>query len=264
MPPRNPELPEGTDHIINGAMDTSTGSGATGGGGGASGGMTGGSSGGATGGTSGASTGGISSGSSGIGASMGSTGGSSGTTGGTSNSGGGFVASRSSDDTGGTASGGGSSGNTAAQKVVSAAKSQVSTLTDQATSKVREYADQGKDRATSALDDFAEVINDAARSIDERLGSQYGEYAHRAASAVTSLSQDLRGKSVDELLDTSRNLVRKSPGVAIGAAALVGFTLVRLIKAGLDADGGSVQFSAGGGRNIDFQSDTGGSAGRNG
>jgi hypothetical protein len=35
--------------------------------------------------------------------------------------------------------------------------------------------------------------------------------------------------------------VRKSPGVAIGIAAVVGFTLVRLVKAGMpdDDEGGS-------------------------
>jgi uncharacterized protein YjbJ (UPF0337 family) len=217
------------------------------------------------------------------GAKTASTGSTGGTASGTSSSGGGFVATSGSDDTGGnsTKSGSGKSSgaSTTAQKLVDTAKSQVSTLTDQATTKAREYADQGKDRATSALDDFAEVINDAARSIDERLGSQYGEYAHRAAGAVTSISQDLRGRSVDELLDDSRNLVRKSPGMAIGAAALLGFTLVRLVKAGLDNSNldnrNDVEFTPDSGRSIgfqadssnrtprsDFQSDIGGTSGR--
>ncbi len=249
MPPRNPGLPEGTDHIINGAMETGGGIG-----GGTGGGLSGtGTGGGTTGGTSGA-TGGLS-------ATTGSGGGTGGTTGTSGSSGGAFVATRSSDDTGGTSTGSGGGAGTTAQKVADAARSQVSSLTDQATGKLREYADQGKDRATSALDDFAEVINDAARSIDERLGSQYGEYAHRAASTVTSFSQSLRDKTVDELLEDSRSMVRKSPGVAIGTAALVGFTLIRLVKAGLDSDS-DVQFTADRGRNIDFQPDTGGTSGR--
>ncbi len=172
------------------------------------------------------------------------------------------MASSGSDDTGGTSTGtGGNGGGTTAQKIANGVRGQVNTLTDQATGKIREYADEGKNRATSALDDFAEVINDAARSIDERLGSQYGEYAHRAAGAVTSVSETLRGKTVDELLDDSRELVRKSPGVAIGAAALLGFTLVRLVKAGLDNEN-EVQFTAERGRNIEFQADAGGTSGQ--
>ena len=168
------------------------------------------------------------------------------------------MATKNNDDTGGTSTG---IAGTTVQKIADTARSQVSSLTDQAAGKAREYADQGKDRATSALDDFAEVINDAARSIDERLGSQYGEYAHKAAGAVTSLSENLRGKSVDELLEDSRSLVRKSPGVAIGAAALVGFTLVRLVKAGLDSEN-EVGFTPERGRNIDFQPDDGGTSSR--
>ena len=173
------------------------------------------------------------------------------------------MASSGGDDTGGTSRnrGGGGAAKGAADKIVSGVKSQVSSLTDQATTKAREYADQGKERATSALDEVAEVINDAARTIDERLGSQYGEYAHRAAGAVTSLSQNLRGKTVDELLEDSRSVVRKSPGIAIGTAAVLGFALVRLVKAGLE-DGNDVQFTADKGRSIEFQPDTGGTSGK--
>ncbi len=264
MPPRNPELPEGTDHIISGAMETGTGAGAStgssgggiGGTAGSGGGTTGGA--GATGGGTGMTTGGTGGG---TGMTTGGTGGSTAvkaaTTGGAA--GGAFVASSGGDDTGGTSTsrGGGGAAKGAADKIVSGVKSQVSSLTDQATTKAREYADQGKERATSALDGFAEVINDAARSVDERLGSQYGEYAHRAAGAVTSLSQNLRGKTVDQLLEDSRSAVRKSPGIAIGTAAVLGFALVRLVKAGLD-EGNNVQFTADSGRSIEFQPDTGG------
>ena len=260
MPPRNPELPEGTDHIISGAMETGTGAGAsTGSSGGGSGGT--GGAGGPTGsavgtsGTTSTTTGGLTS------TATGGTAGTVATAG--SATAGAFVASSSGDDTGGTSTNRGSGGAAkgAADKIVSGVKTQVSSLTDQATTKAREYADQGKEKATGALDEFAEVINDAARSIDERLGSQFGEYAHRAAGAVTSLSQNLRGKTVDELLDDSRSVVRKSPGIAIGAAAVLGFALVRLVKAGLD-DGKNVQSTADKGRSIEFQSGTGGTSGK--
>lgn len=227
MAPRNSELPEGTDHIISGAMETGAGTGASTG-----------SSGGTGGGLGGSSTG--NSGSS-----------SSGTSGGT------FMASSNSDDTGGTSTGGGS-GKGAAEKLASGVRGQVSSLTDQATAKAREYADSGKERATSALDNFAEVINEAARSIDDRLGSQYGEYAHKAAGAVTSLSENLRGKSVDDLLEDSRQLVRKSPGIAIGTAAVLGFALIRLVKAGLDDSEREVSFRPDQGRNVEFKPDNGG------
>ena len=150
------------------------------------------------------------------------------------------------DDTGGTASGGGDTtgaGGGTREKMKGQMREQIQSLKGQATDKAREYADQGKERATTALDNFSEVVQDAARSVDERLGSEYGQYAHRAADAVTQLAEGLRGKSVDDLLEDSRSLIRKSPGVAIGAAALVGFALARVVKAGMPSDERDVNFS---------------------
>lgn len=221
MPPRDTELPEGTDHIINGAMETGAGTGASTGSTPAGGTTTGGT---MTGSTTTGNTGGG-------GASSGFIGGG---TGGI-------------DDTGGTASGGGdttgSGGGGTREKMKGQVRDQIQSLKGQATDKAREYADQGKERATTALDNFSQVVQDAARSVDERLGSEYGQYAHRAADAVTQLAEGLRGKSVDDLLDDSRSLIRKSPGVAIGAAALVGFALARVVKAGMPSDERDVNFS---------------------
>ena len=43
-----------------------------------------------------------------------------------------------------------------------------------------------------------------------------------------------RAKDVDAIADDARALVRKSPGMVIGAAAAVGFVVARLLSAGLD------------------------------
>ena len=134
---------------------------------------------------------------------------------------------------------GGSSGGGVKQQV----KSQVQNLQGQATDKVRAYAVDGKQRATTALTDLSQVVQEAAQSIEERLGPQYGDYARRAASTVSGLADTIDRKDVDELFDDARDLIRKSPGIAIGAAAVIGFTLVRLVKAGMpDQQSTDVQF----------------------
>ncbi|HEY5711853.1 MAG TPA: hypothetical protein VIT38_08155 [Allosphingosinicella sp.] len=140
---------------------------------------------------------------------------------GASGSSGGFVAKRGSDGAG-------------TDRLVSQVRDQVSTLRGQAGDKIRTFADDGKGRATGLLDDFSEVITDAARSVDQRFGEDYGEYAHRAAGAVSNFSGKLRGKTVDDLVDDAREFARKSPGIAIGIAAVAGFALMRLIKTGVD------------------------------
>lgn len=107
-------------------------------------------------------------------------------------------------------------------------------LKDQAADKARDYAAIGKDKAASGLESVTRLMDDAAGTIDEKVGEQYGDYARKAASAVANVATSLRGKDVDELLDDARTAVRKSPALAIGAAVAVGFVLARLFKAGKD------------------------------
>lgn len=113
-------------------------------------------------------------------------------------------------------------------------------LRQQATDKARSYAVDGKDKATGVLDNIAQVVAEAAGSVDEKLGPEYGRYAHQAADAVRSFTDSLRDKDVDQIFDDTKELVRKSPAVAVGIAAVAGFALVRLVKAGTEgraADG---------------------------
>jgi ElaB/YqjD/DUF883 family membrane-anchored ribosome-binding protein len=161
MPPRQPALPEGTDHIVAGA-----------------------------------------SGSSDIQSSNG------------------FVAS--------------AAGSSGTDRLVSQVRDQVTSLRSQAADRARGFADDGKGRVTGLLENVSEVINDAAKSVDERLGEEYGDYAHRAATTVADFAGRIRDRSVDDIFDDTRDFVRKSPVIAIGIAAVAGFALIRVIKTGLD------------------------------
>ncbi|HEX8194481.1 MAG TPA: hypothetical protein VF552_16455 [Allosphingosinicella sp.] len=154
-------------------------------------------------------------------------------------SGGGSIVGKSGGSGSGGSGGGasGASGGLGADKIVAQVRDQVYGLRDQATEKARGYAEGGKDRTTQLLDDIAEIIHDAARSIDDRLGDQYGEYAHKAGDAVQGLSGNLRDKSLEDLIEGTRSIVRKSPAVTVGTAALLGFVLVRLVKSGLEGAG---------------------------
>ena len=111
-------------------------------------------------------------------------------------------------------------------------------LRGQATDKARDFAQAGKDRATGALDSLVQTVEDAAAEIDEKLGSQYGDYARRAAAGIGNFSDTFRDKDVDDLFADARALVAKSPAVAIGAAAAIGFVVARLARSGLP-EGGS-------------------------
>jgi ElaB/YqjD/DUF883 family membrane-anchored ribosome-binding protein len=122
-------------------------------------------------------------------------------------------------------------------RLVAQVRDQVTNLRGEARGRIRTYADDGKAKATGLLDDFSAVIGEAARSVDEKFGEDYGEYAHKAAGAVSSFADTVRAKSVEDIVDDTREFVRKSPGIAIGIAAIAGFALMRVIKTGLDESG---------------------------
>ena len=107
-------------------------------------------------------------------------------------------------------------------------------LTEQAGDKARGFVDQGKDRATGALDQLTQMLNDAATQVDEKLGEQYGQYARQAADTVFGFAEQVRAKQPDELVDDIRELVSKSPAIAVGATAAVAFVISRLLSSGLD------------------------------
>ena len=107
-------------------------------------------------------------------------------------------------------------------------------LKERAIGKARSAANQGKERTGDAISNISKLIDDSAKTIDENVGEKYGDYARSAADAVSSFAEKLDSKDVDEMVEDARGFVRKSPAVAIGAAAVVGFLISRLIKSGMD------------------------------
>lgn len=106
-------------------------------------------------------------------------------------------------------------------------------LTSQATDKAKGFAADGKTKATGTLRDVQRAMDDAAGSVDERLGENYGEYARMASGFVGSMADKLDGKEIEDMIADAQAFVRKSPVVAIGIAAVAGFAIARLIKSGM-------------------------------
>jgi ElaB/YqjD/DUF883 family membrane-anchored ribosome-binding protein len=201
MADQNNDLPEGTDKVIAGASGSSGGAGSGG-------------------------TGGTSAGTRGFVAETG-------TTGGTGTAGGSGSSAGSGGTSGGSAGGSGEGGG-----VMNKLRSSTDKLSGQAGEKARGLVHQGLERGAEALSNVSRMIGDTAEGIDERLGKEYGDYARRAAEAIDSTADSLASKDPEELIEDTRNFVRKSPGVALAGAAVVGFAVARLIKSGLSGLGG--------------------------
>jgi hypothetical protein len=119
--------------------------------------------------------------------------------------------------------------------VIERVKSGRDKLSGQAADKARGLVAQGIERSAEALASVSRLVGDTAAGLDERLGEEYGDYARKAASTIENTANSLAAKDADELIDDTREFVRKSPGVALAGAAIVGFALARLIKSGLDS-----------------------------
>ena len=121
-------------------------------------------------------------------------------------------------------------------KVVEKVKTSSNKLAEQAAGKTRGLVGQGLERSSEALANVSKLVGDTAAGIDERLGQEYGDYARKAADAIDGAANSLASKSPDELIDDTREFVKRSPGIALAGAAVVGFVLARLVKSGLDSD----------------------------
>jgi hypothetical protein len=111
-------------------------------------------------------------------------------------------------------------------------------LSGQAADRAKDLLSQGIERSAEALANVGKLIGDTATGIDERLGEEYGDYARRAAGTIEGAANSLAAKDPEELIDDTREFIRRSPAVALAGAAIVGFAVARLIKSGLSSGDG--------------------------
>ena len=109
-------------------------------------------------------------------------------------------------------------------------------LAGQAGERARGFVSQGLERTSEALANVARMVGDTASGIDDRLGAEYGDYARRAAGTIENVANAIAEKDPDELIEDTRNFVRESPGISLAAAAVVGFVVARVLKAGFSRD----------------------------
>lgn len=106
---------------------------------------------------------------------------------------------------------------------------------DRAGETIREAAGTGKAKAADALHGIADAVRTLAGKAGESgAGAQASDFARKAADSMDRLSEVLKDKSLDELGNDVRAFVREKPAVAIGAAAVLGFALARMLKSGGD------------------------------
>lgn len=109
-------------------------------------------------------------------------------------------------------------------------------MAGQARERAGELARDGKAKTSDAIASLGKIVADNAGTIDEKLGTRYGDYARTAARSMQETAAKIEAKNLDELGEDAKEFVRKSPGLAIGIAAVAGFLISRLFKGGASND----------------------------
>jgi hypothetical protein len=112
-------------------------------------------------------------------------------------------------------------------------KSQTAKLAEQGLAKVTDLAEQQKDGVVEKLDAVVEIVRSFADSAGQEFGGAVGGPVNRGADGIESFVGSLRDHSIDDIVDGTRSVIARHPGVAIGAASVLGFLAGRTAKAGL-------------------------------
>lgn len=109
-------------------------------------------------------------------------------------------------------------------------------MAGQAKERAAELAVEGKAKTSDAISTLGKIVADNAGTIDDKLGVKYGDYARTAARSMQETAAKIESKDLTELGEDAKEFVRKSPGLAIGMAAVAGFLVSRLFKGGSSED----------------------------
>jgi hypothetical protein len=101
-----------------------------------------------------------------------------------------------------------------------------------AESRLMALAEDGKAELARSFDALVLLAHEFAATLDSSNAGPVGGYVRQAAATLGELQQTLRERPVHQLLDDGRDLVRRSPEVALGVAVVAGFIAARLAKAG--------------------------------
>ena len=128
-----------------------------------------------------------------------------------------------------------------AQQAMGEAKKSASSLASAATERAKDAVQERISGGADLLGHVAASVRAAARELEPD-APQLAGFAHEAAERIEDFSQDIREKTVGELLETSSEFARRQPAVLFGAAAACGFLLFRMIKTDSTAASGSAGF----------------------
>lgn len=101
---------------------------------------------------------------------------------------------------------------------------------DAARQQARGLFDRQKDAAAEQADKLSTVLRKTAKEFDEQQQPYFSQCVSDLASRTGTLSQRLRDRDLDSLMDQARDYSRRQPAMFVGGAVLAGFMLSRFLR----------------------------------
>jgi ElaB/YqjD/DUF883 family membrane-anchored ribosome-binding protein len=113
---------------------------------------------------------------------------------------------------------------------------QVTTTASQATESVKqtilEQAGTRLDGVAQQVNSVGEVLHQTAQQLRDKQQPVLASQTDQLASRAQTISQHLRDSSPQDLLREAEDYTRSQPAMVLGAAAILGFAVARLLKVG--------------------------------
>ena len=102
-------------------------------------------------------------------------------------------------------------------------------LTDRLRSDGRQQIESRKRHAADQIEEVASALSRAGEQLESQ--PTLASYANQIAGSVSNLATRLRDGSIEELIDDTRQMARRNPGLFILGGFAVGVALARFLKA---------------------------------
>jgi len=94
----------------------------------------------------------------------------------------------------------------------------------------REQIESGKQTAASQAEKVANVIEQAASQLKEKNLRTVADYTSEIKATIKNFSDNLKNRSMDELVTDIRDMVRRNPTAFILGSVVIGIGISRFFK----------------------------------
>jgi hypothetical protein len=121
-----------------------------------------------------------------------------------------------------------------------AMREQASTLASEIGQELNKSVEAQKRRGLETVRSFVGAVNTAAEELEQQ-SPQVARYVRDAAEGLQSLSRNIEGRSLNDLVRSATDLARSNPTLFMIGAVAAGFALARFMKSSVPSEEGSRQ-----------------------